>query len=816
MTDANTVLAKYKVTANGAVRYQSLLGHSLDTVTALKYFLQERGIAAFCRRWSIDLSDLELVASLVCLLHDWGKATRTFQKAIAQGRSAPEFPHALAALPLVREVWEKLRLPTLWPNGPLLEALAVVSHHSSLYSGLYKTLPRPDERLNYLPQTSRLLNQAISQLGRRLNDGRLRPVDSWQVDNWGRYTLKNCVEFLHDRLGGMVSEVKGQRGYNATVRLKSLYTFLLSLLKRADQWASQYFEEAAGPTPQVAEALTPSPPSRRLPEDARQRVMRGLPSLYPYQERLAQMDSPYVVLVAPCGRGKTEAALLWSLRLWENDQIGRIVFAMPTQVTSNAMRQRLASLLGETTVGLYHGRSYLEHRELQRLSLSQRQGHDDLDPTEEMDAARTENYLGEHFLCPITVTTVDHVLFTFVHGYRQADMSLGTLQTAAIIFDEVHYYDRHMLAELRELFRLLRLMQIPHLLMSATLPSFLISQARLQDYEQVSDEEGLGRRPFFILTRDKPLLQRSDDKGPWTPSPRALAEIVQGHRNGLVQFVVVNTVARAQALYRALKQELGNDERLICLHSRFAYQHRRDKERQIMDWLNRRERPFLLIATQIIEVSLDISCDCMFSELCPIDALAQRAGRLHRGAAEPDGHRLVVFPIVSAEPYVENVAGRNQPLPYLGCTWNLLQDGLAVSYGWAREACDQVYGDVSLGVADLPRLFEACTLFGPNHDEVRFAEDEGKLYRPRQLSVPTIDVIPQAVLDQLGEQGLNPIYLTPVPIWWVGKSNREGLELFYPHCQGSRTWLVCCLPYDVEVGFQEELLGQPPPTYVLD
>ncbi len=279
-----------------------------------------------------------------------------------------------------------------------------------------------------------------------------------------------------------------------------------------------------------------------------------------------------------------------------------------------------------------------------------------------------------------------------------------------------------------------------------------------------------------------------------------------------MQFVVVNTVGRAQALYRALKEQLGRDERLICLHSRFAYQHRREKEKQLMEWLKGGKRPLLLVATQIIEVSLDISCDRMFSELCPIDALAQRAGRLHRGAAEPDGHRLSVFPVAGPEPYVDH----NQPLPYMERTWQLLQDGLPVSYGWVREACDRVYHDATLGLADLPRLFRECTLFGPNHDEVRFSEDQGKLYRPRQIVMPTIDVIPEAVLEEQGEEGLNPIYLAPVPVWWVGKSHREGLGLFYLHSRGSRTWLVCRLPYDLEIGFHEEALGQPLPGYVLD
>jgi len=116
----------------------------------------------------------------------------------------------------------------------------------------------------------------------------------------------------------------------------------------------------------------------------------------------------------------------------------------------------------------------------------------------------------------------------------------------------------------------------------------------------------------------------------------------------------------------------------------------------------------------------------------------------------------------------------------------------------------------------LPRLFEECTLFGHNYDEIRFSEEEGKLYQPRDIYMPTIDVIPQAVLDKLGDEVIDPLYLAPVPVWWVGKSNRENLGLFYPIERGNRLWLVCRVPYNSEIGFEEERLGEPPQGVIID
>ena len=266
-----------------------------------------------------------------------------------------------------------------------------------------------------------------------------------------------------------------------------------------------------------------------------------------------------------------------------------------------------------------------------RLQVAKEGDGDDLDPDTERELANSENFWSEVFAKPITVTTADHLLYTFVHGFRQADFALGCLQTAAIVFDEVHCYDRKMLAELRELFKILSEMSIPHMLMSGTLPDFLIREGGLSDYEQVTDEEGLRRRPFILCKREQPLFVKvndeADEKG-WQPEESVVEEVLEGFGRGLRQFVIVNTVRKAQSFYRALREHIEDSERLWCLHSRFCYVHRREKERRLIELLQSDFRPLILVATQVIEVSLDISCDRMFTELAPIDALGQRAGRL--------------------------------------------------------------------------------------------------------------------------------------------------------------------------------------------
>jgi len=807
------LLAK-RVEVDGRVRFQTLEGHTRDVMHLLDVLLNAPELELFCHRWKLDLQVVRCALMLTAILHDVGKATKAFQQAIREGRHLSDIPHALVALPVAYELWKRSNFPRLCDHPlPFIELLVIVSHHSLLYDGLYQTAIRGHAHLDFLGEAAeRFLQGLFSWAAERLDEPSLREVPPLPFEEWNRWELRRLAEALQ-RLREFSEEFKGDN--QAIVRLKALYSFALSKLKLADQWASRHFAEVA-PTlkEEILEALEPSLPPWFWPEDAEAKVRDLLSPPHPFQEELAQTEASRVVLMAPCGRGKTEGALLWTLNQRRRGHCERLILAMPTQVTSNAMRERLAELFGEEAVGLYHGRSSLEHRELLKLKLEAKTDGEDLHPEVERELVRSENFWGEVFAKPITITTVDHLLYTFVHGFRQADFALGNLQTAAIIFDEVHYYDRRMLAELRELFRLLRLMGIPHLLMSGTLPEFLIREAQLDGYTRITDEEGLGFRPFVLRRRDTPLLLKEEGQPQratsWQPHPQEVEGVLEGHERGLVQFVIVNTVRKAQAFYQALRERLGAEaaEHLFCLHSRFCYAHRRERERLVLSLLREGKHPLILVATQVIEVSLDISCDRMFTELAPMDALGQRAGRLHRGASQPEEYELLVFTVDDPRPYC--VPPKQEPLPELDRTWEALQDEIPISYEWLRERCNEVYTDATLDMAQLDRLFEACTLFGPNYDEVRFSEEEGKIYRPRDIVMPTIDVIPQTVLEELGDEGCDPLYLAPVPTWWVGRSNREKLSLFSLHEVNHRSWLICHVPYSPELGFEEEELGVPP------
>jgi CRISPR-associated endonuclease/helicase Cas3 len=783
-------------------RWQTLYGHIRDSLAIAEALTRRPGLIGFCRRHGLDAHRFRQIVGLVVLFHDAGKGTAPFQEALEADRTSWNFPHALAALPLMDMAWRKASFPTLLEEAPILEVLAVAAHHTELHRDLYQNLPEPHKRLSFLP--------ALQEILRRLYE-ETAPIWGWAaafpdlpLDELSRRTLGELSKALLRIRERITQQVAGM-SMEEQARFRARYVALLAYLKAADKAASRVFAEQARPGENGP--LLPFPlPEAELesilpdwPSDAEEGLRSTLPpggDWFDYQKKLQEASFRWGLVRAPCGRGKTQAALLWFLRRRKLEGLDRLIWTLPTQVTSNAMRERLARMFGEERVGLYHGRSSLEHRERIRARLQQ--GPEgpaplDPDPALELEWAREANFWSEVLAYPLVVTTADHLLYSFVHGFPQADFALGMLQGAAVVFDEVHAYDDQMQAELREAMALLRGMGVPHLVMSATLPDPLIQAGRLKDYPLIEDAAGMIRCPFQVLKRAQPLIRNENAR--LIVNEEVIEEVLDGYRNGAVQFLIVNTVRKAQALYRQLRAFLPPED-CLCLHSRFAYAHRRAKERQVIERLKRPKAdrtPFVLVTTQIIEVSLDISADRILSEIAPLDALAQRGGRVNRGGELPHG-LLIVFPVDVPHPYDGERLSRS---------WELLREG-PVSYGDLHQWANEVYADLEGGMARLPELFMECTLFGPDPSEVRFDEEHGRRYQPRRIEQPTIDVIPHEIWARLQPDTSSLEFLTPVPLWWLAHSQRKGLDWFYiaERPPSRRPWLICRRPYSEEIGFE--------------
>lgn len=567
-------------------------------------------------------------------------------------------------------------------------------------------------------------------------------------------------------------------------KVKSVFAYFFAILQLCDDYSSAHFseyierDEEEGIFGSVLRKPERYTPILKVEEPVKK--VLGTNNPYKFQKKLVEAPK-FATLFAPCGRGKTEGALLWALTTIEKYNKNKIIFGMPTQTTSNAMFDRLRKIFGREKVGLYHGKSQIKFKdELKEKGL---------DEEKDLEEIEGEKFIGNIFFKPITITTIDHLVYSFVKGFSQADFALGNLQNAVIIFDEVHYYEKLTLEHLITLFSLLRKVDIPHLLMSGTLPEFMLNE--LPNYANITDEEGLEYTPFKIEFNSEPIDEN-------------IGEIVDNHKKGLTQFVILNTVERAKNVYLELKERLNDNSNsnLMLYHSQFTFRDRVDKEKEIYERCNKaKTEPFILVATQVIEISLDISCDIMYSELAPPDALGQRAGRLNRqGKNWMDGinHCLKVHLPENSNPYENSLFEK---------TYSIIGDYLgSSSYLDIKKFCDSVYEEYNLeSPSNLQEFFKKSTIFGENWKDIAFEGEEGRKFKVRDDNFQHTDVIPACIFEERGEDALRVENMAKIPLYILLNDikNEDGCIKFYEFPRGNKTkiYRICYYQYSYELGF---------------
>ncbi len=378
-------------------------------------------------------------------------------------------------------------------------------------------------------------------------------------------------------------------------------------------------------------------------------------------------DEPFAILRAPTGAGKTDAALLWAQRQIEQGRADRLVIAMPTRFTANALSVATANTLSQT--GLYHS-SALFHRV----------GESDLS-FDERSLLDKEQELARKLETPVTVTTIDHLCVCLTGTREDHHATLWGLSHSCVVIDEADFYDAWTQSSLVVLLRALRLLNVPVLLMSATVPEsarelYERSGFTVPDiYEDKSD-----------LTRVRCVVKRVGI----CVEPRDIKQLLQRALNGEPMIIYANTVRRAQDYHRWFMsqfEERNEPERrddVVLYHSRFIEAHKVQKEEKLRvmlgpdAWKNGTARG-VAILTQIGEMSVNISANVMISELCPLDRLTQRAGRLARF---PDANgNWITGELHIVEPHRRNTETGETifyPAPYghfqLGSGWQMSRE----------------------------------------------------------------------------------------------------------------------------------------------
>lgn len=388
-----------------------------------------------------------------------------------------------------------------------------------------------------------------------------------------------------------------------------------------------------------------------------------------------QVNPPAIVIIeAPMGEGKTEAALYLADAWGVKPGPRGCYIALPTQATSNQMFTRINSFLSaryptdKVNLQLLHGHASLSSEfKILRQNADRAFTLDSICGEEGCGGDGASVVASEWFthrkrglLAPFGVGTIDQALLGVLQT-RHVFVRLFGLSHKVIIIDEVHAYDTYMSHLLERLLEWLAALGSPVVLLSATLPK----QKRISLIR--SYLKGLGRT---LVTENESKLQASYPRLSWATKYEEGSRVIEvsdrirrrlkikwiseevplGQHlasalvNGGCAAVICNTVNRAQQTYAALKPYFTDGE-LSLFHARFLFGARQERENQALvdfgkegarvsldDGERNVERPFrkVLVATQVVEQSLDLDFDLMVTDCAPIDLILQRSGRLHR------------------------------------------------------------------------------------------------------------------------------------------------------------------------------------------
>jgi CRISPR-associated endonuclease/helicase Cas3 len=508
-----------------------------------------------------------------------------------------------------------------------------------------------------------------------------------------------------------------------------------------------------------------------------------------------------VVIEAPMGEGKTEAALFLADRWGATPEHGGGLYvALPTQATSNQMFGRVRRFLEHRHPGsivnlqLLHGHAELS-AELQLLRQHAAEAlagprrstlpfgpstiHDEDAQAHDATVIAADWFTARKrgLLAPFGVGTVDQVLLAVLktrHGF----VRLFGLGHKTIVVDEVHAYDTYMSALLERLLHWLAALGASVVLLSATLPQARLRRlldayaagralpagaprsAPVVPYPRISwvDERGVGAGPVPPSGRSAdvaveriacdlpPLAVSLADEAP--PPFELGAELAQALASGGCAVVICTTVGRAQRMYAALTRSfaaLPADRRpeVGLFHARYPFGERDRREKLALARFGKAgeavimpdgtprtvERPAraVLVATQVVEQSLDLDFDLMVSEPAPVDLLLQRLGRLHRHARSDRPGSLATPTLWLIEPSIRDgvpVFEDGQDLVYdphiLLRSWLALRGREVVRLpGEIEELVERVYGD------------EPCPADEPPAVQARWRETEERLAQAR-------------------------------------------------------------------------------------
>ena len=667
MIDLSIAKLWAKTKPTGGVGWHPLILHMLDVAASVEAILMREPESTRLRMaacFGLDWEDVRPWLLIVTACHDLGKACPGFQakwpEADQTGLPMPRSPNTSINHAFVSQVaLEELLQEREWPSDlAIMTADAVGCHHGS--RATQTTL------IDLAGDTSAIGRSDWGQARAHLLD---EMIDLFRPSCKPTRQQLSGPDFM--LLAGLTSFAdwigsnEAWFDFGTTADCGDLQAWYQQRKARAEHalnemgWAAR---TPLCPIPKSFEETFGFPP--RPLQEAIMEALNGL-------------KSPAVVLVeAPMGEGKTEAAFYAHLELQRRFGHRGLYVALPTKATGNAMFTRTLDFITRQNpdrrvdLQLLHGATLLEEA-FQKLRIA---GIHDPLKGGAIRAGEWFTHKKRALLSEYGVGTVDQALLPIL-PVRHNFVRLWGLANRVVVFDEIHAYDEYTGTLLVHLLGWLMALGSSVVLLSATLPpstrcklaaaaGALAPPADLPYPRLTIFQQGTVTQKHF---KADPARRRSVHLQSIQPDlPTIRSTLEQGLSNGGMGLALVNTVQRAQGLYQLFPTGepivrdghrvgkcLADGTEVLLFHARFPAEWRHQREVEALRQFNaeaRRTGRKLLIATQVAEQSLDLDFDLMMTDLAPIDLILQRAGRLWR-------HNRSCRPIEQPILFVAGLAG---------------------------------------------------------------------------------------------------------------------------------------------------------------
>lgn len=551
-------------------KYQTIEEH---TNWVIEEALKQIDECTICKVSKLTKWDKEKIKDLIffcAYFHDLGKATKEFQETIKNNSKSYHPMYSASVLVNIKEFEYTER--DIYINLLLIISL---SHHTLMpYSA-------NSSKFTFLDKAKNLFENYKSKY-------------ELYMQKTCEYNFEFAIfEDIKNEIGSIEDDLKYINNNNS---LRTLYTYVSGILNIADWLASAKF---AGNTTNIVFSILPS----------KRAFMYKLSfnELRRFQENLSECAESVLVEI-PTGEGKTEGSLLWAINNLKNKNT-KIIYTLPTQTTSNKLYERIQKFFGKEMCGLIHSSAkvYLE-KEYEKDN-----GFID-------ENFKSDFLFSKSFNKPVTISTIDSLLKYFINIGR-FNIAIKNFLNSVIIIDEVHSYDFKLMGFLKKFLELCNKdYEIKVCLMSASIPNKIKQLLGIKSYQIVHQNDLFNKKANHIIKKACPM---DDDFN-------SIIEKIHLKKNVLI---IRNTVKSAMQTYKRLKESLNTKKfEVILYHAAFKKIDKNQKEKLIFKKLEKSKtnKPLILIATQIVEISLDIDFDILFTDNAPIDALIQRFGRVNR------------------------------------------------------------------------------------------------------------------------------------------------------------------------------------------